>query len=409
MFPLEIPDSIPRYFPIEKPSLERWIAKSNLLRRRTDNVEEDKQVSAPRLCSLTPPVTEDSVALSSLGSTRMTAILLKPKKWINVTELTFAFYPATTTFTGGLKNYRTHALVDGVRKAFAIWMAVNVGMTFRELDEGEVHKAQIRIGFAFGDPLGTYSKVGTDAELVVKTERTMNFSWDFLDTTVDTRGLSTPVHEIGHSLGLKHEHQSPKGGIVWNEANVKAEYSATMTLDQIKHNWFEKLDLADVEGSVYDSSSVMHYEISPGLVIEPAKFVQTGINPFELRGRQPMSDVDKTTIKKLYPPASDHEMPPSVAKTTKLAVREVVVLSTGSNDFLLETKSSNERRSFCVLGQCDSMTAVADGKGRHVHHSTIWGTSDYSKSFWVQFKDAGLHRVHIFVMWKDGDAGFLVF
>jgi len=47
----------------------------------------------------------------------------------------------------------------------------------------------------------------------------MNFGWDL--TVPGQRG--TALHEIGHALGLLHEHQSPFAGIHWDDEAVYAE------------------------------------------------------------------------------------------------------------------------------------------------------------------------------------------
>ena len=45
-------------------------------------------------------------------------------------------------------------------------------------------------------------------------ERTMNFGW----ALTTAYGHDTALHEIGHTLGLEHEHQNPNAGISWNRA-----------------------------------------------------------------------------------------------------------------------------------------------------------------------------------------------
>lgn len=64
------------------------------------------------------------------------------------------------------------------------------------------------------------------------------------------------LHEIGHALGLVHEHQLPNRDnhidILWD--NVKPEWK----------QWFEKYSSSEISDNdvPYDLSSVMHYGIN---------------------------------------------------------------------------------------------------------------------------------------------------
>ena len=147
------------------------------------------------------------------------------KKWVNGTVLHYYFFDEDTDGTpavlaDGSTRWRPwtadEAQKDVVRKAFGVWRRVGMGIEFREVaTRGE---AEVRIGFLRGD--GTWSYVGRDLLDVSCDERTMNFGWSLAD---DPAELDTAVHEIGHSLGLPHEHQNPHAGIVWDEETVYTE------------------------------------------------------------------------------------------------------------------------------------------------------------------------------------------
>jgi len=82
-------------------------------------------------------------------------------------------------------------------------------------------EAELRIGFMPGD--GSWSYLGRDCLLVPQGERTMNFGWD-LRTSY---GRSTARHEIGHALGMPHEHQNPHAGIIWDTEAVYRQVLST--------------------------------------------------------------------------------------------------------------------------------------------------------------------------------------
>jgi hypothetical protein len=160
-------------------------------------------------------------------------------------------------------------------------------------------KAEIRISFE-ADP-GSWSAVGTDClhtEYFKKSEPTMNFGW-LTDDTEDEEYRRVVVHEFGHALGAIHEHQNPRGGIVWNEAAVIAAFSGppnNWSPDAIRHNVIDKYSLDQLNGTAFDRKSIMLYHFPKELIKAPAALARAG-TPTNTR----LSARDRTFITKMYP------------------------------------------------------------------------------------------------------------
>jgi hypothetical protein len=91
-------------------------------------------------------------------------------------------------------------------------------------DFGDDPDAEIRISF---QQTGSWSALGTDAlveEYFLKNQPTMNFGW-LVPGLPEKEYSSVVLHEFGHALGMIHEHQSPAGGIQWNESVVIKDLS----------------------------------------------------------------------------------------------------------------------------------------------------------------------------------------
>jgi hypothetical protein len=130
---------------------------------------------------------------------------------------------------------------------------------------------------------------------VTANQRTMSFGWDL--TT--PYGHGTARHEIGHTLGLEHEHQNPFAGIVWNEEAVYASLAKppnSWSRQKTFFNILRKLDPNEVAGSNWDPDSIMEYEFEAGLIKEPARYA-TGLTP-----PATISALDKQWALKWYPP-----------------------------------------------------------------------------------------------------------
>ncbi|OON68386.1 hypothetical protein B0919_13730 [Hymenobacter sp. CRA2] len=234
------------------------------------------------------------------------AIIVKDtkKRWINGTVLHYYFFNRPTdggylTFTDGHQEWRSWVGAPDqqaiVRWAFQQWKALGIGLEFREVFSRE--QAEIRIGFMQDD--GSWSYVGRDQVLSIRdaNQRTMNFGWNLSDAY----GHDTALHEIGHTLGFEHEHQSNFAGIVWNEPAVKAYFGKgtanNWDEETIQLNILNKVAPNSVEGSNWDPNSVMEYHFAPGLVTAPQPYDRTGITP-----AGGLSAQDRQWILRAYPP-----------------------------------------------------------------------------------------------------------
>lgn len=215
---------------------------------------------------------------------RLSLIQTEASKWPNGTRLFFHFLQ-----DDAVREEQKNA----VRSAFQEWKDLHIGLSFQE--ESDPNKAQIKIGFDQND--GSWSYVGRDTLTYAKgAAKSMNFGWDL--TT--PYGYATALHEIGHSLGFPHEHQSPFSGIEWDEDAVLQYFQGSPNYwdeKKIRSNILSKLSGKEVRGDIWDPDSVMHYSFKAGLIKSPVKYRDEGI-PKNLK----LSAMDIKLIRQYYPP-----------------------------------------------------------------------------------------------------------
>lgn len=184
-------------------------------------------------------------------------------------------YTLRVAFIGGSKEE-----IDFVKKIYKELDFINLNFEFVT----NAQNSDVRWSFVKGG--GSWSYLGTDALFISKTEPTVNIGWAVAEDVVR--------HELGHSLGLAHEHQNPSGGIDWNRtAVIKALSGAPnyWSVAQIESNVLNALKRESVDYTEFDMHSVMLYSF-------PAEWTNNNIGtPFNSK----YSEKDKDILKKYYP------------------------------------------------------------------------------------------------------------
>lgn len=168
-----------------------------------------------------------------------------------------------------------------------------------QFDAGEHNDPDIRIALSDGR---NWSKVGTDSRLETEAG---NVSMRFSSFTP---GQGTILHEFGHALGLKHEHQNPDAGIDWDKEEVYDSLGGppnNWSRSRVDGNVFNKLTDDSLNYSAFDPDSVMGYNIpaswtndgfstSPGSDPSPTDISYIGdwypFGGFQRPSRRPASD-----------------------------------------------------------------------------------------------------------------------
>ena len=141
---------------------------------------------------------------------------------------------------------------------------VNVKLIFYDEDNQLINPNVADIRIDFNDMGGAWSLLGTECLTVQdKNEPTMNFGWF---------DVATVLHEFCHALGMIHEHQNPKGKkILWDKPRVREWAKSTQgwNAETTETNIIERYNLDEINGSTFDSKSIMLYFFPGNVVLDP--------------------------------------------------------------------------------------------------------------------------------------------
>ncbi|MEP3277404.1 MAG: matrixin family metalloprotease [Stappiaceae bacterium] len=346
---------------------------------------------AHHVCSL--PVLPKRAFEDGISPDREEAILSTGDKWVNGTNIHYFLY--TDGLFGGAAEER-----EVVRQAFQVWKDLGIGLTFTEVPD--IEDAELRIGFLRND--GSWSYIGTVALQVGQNERTMNFGWDI--TQPGPNGLDTAIHEIGHALSKKHEHQNPNAGLVWNRQAVYDHFARTQnppwTKAKTDNNILNTLNPSTVEGSDWDPDSIMHYSFGAGLIDLPVRF-RNGLAP-----APGLSAKDIDVIRRFYPPMSVGTVLPQL----KPFRSEQLALMPGEQKNFAVIPDHSRDYTFSTFGRTDTVMVLfedIDGDPVYVKGDDDSGFNRNAR-FIVRLIKGRTYklRIRLYYNWAEGDTAVMM-
>ena len=242
---------------------------------------------------------------------RILAALELQKAW-NKKELRYAI-KEVTNYSSDEEREKDKEREQIIDRAFKKWNSIGMSlMSFKKISANRWNQADIRI---VRDPKRSdYGSLGSTALQKRTDEDTMNLG---MRKGLGEAGYVTALHEIGHVLGMIHEHQRSDIAIEWDLSGL-VRYFKTRKTFPIKDKPEEKIRRAvmakiTVTNSTikepFDPKSVMNYDFPYYCFKKPKKTAEDSIQgSLAKNGIQRSKDLTETDIEtalSVYGPTID--------------------------------------------------------------------------------------------------------
>lgn len=179
--------------------------------------------------------------------------------------------------------------------------------------------ADIKISFKSGTKGRDQSALGTDSKLYAQNVASMNLPSVATDIYPDTEdvfdwpAIRVVLHEFGHALGLKHEHQHPKRNFTFKFPDVYNYYTERgMTKQEVDEQIVNVFSSSNYVADSYDYESIMIYQFPPSIIITSGRYAPAYTYKLSYK--------DKFNIMNMYPKAYD--------KATGLPIHKILFYTT---------------------------------------------------------------------------------
>ena len=188
----------------------------------------------------------------------------------------------------------------------------NIDFAFHGPGDAAPRGAQLRVSFRYR---GYWSLIGSQATYRDSSRPTMNLASRLFGKS-EREIQRVVLHEFGHALGLRHEHQNPNADFTWNKDVIYEYYERTHGWSKatVDSNIFDTLDRDRVNATAFDRDSIMAYSFPRNFTVEGVRI------PYRFR----LSATDKREIAALYPGRTPTGIRPPPDRTELARLRAAV-------------------------------------------------------------------------------------